>query len=434
MCLPAEPGVRKVMGSEATPAVSPARVLHVEVGGAYGGSLRALELYLRYCNQQSVIHDVLFYYPTPGADCVRPLVRAVYFLSDRAPNSSEASGVVRSAARGVSRLTQDIGLPLNCLRELMRLGMDMPTGYRLLRFLGEQRYDLVHVNNTFTYQPATLFAAAWRGCPVVSHVRNPVERTRVSRLLLSLTKGVAVVNSLTAATLRTWGTNSRVETCYDGLEQPDPDPRVVAELRKALTPENEILVGSLGRLTEQKAFHIFLRSARLVLDREPNVRFAIAGDGPLRSDLESEARTLGLSGRLKFTGFRTDPQNFIAALDVFVSSSLWEGMPLSVAEASLLGRAVVATRIPGIRELVGPEEADRLAPPNDPEALAEQILKTVRKDRLEGSAGREAAACRVRDMLDPKRSAMRFDSLVDSLISRRTVPRSSLGGQIANTN
>lgn len=409
----------------------PAKVLHVEVGGSYGGSFRALELYLKHCDRSTAIHDLLLYYPTPGAERLRPLTQSLHFLYDRPPASAEELGLGRRAARRLSRAAQRTRLPLSGLREWLHLGLQLPTVYRTWTFLSQHKYDVLHVNNTFTYQPATILAAKLHALPVISHVRNPIARTSLNRCLLRLIRCVAVVNSSTTKFLRSWDTDARIEICYDGVEQPHPDPRVVSELRRSLAAQDETLVGGLGRLAEQKGFHVLLRAARLVLSQEPKVRFAIAGEGPLRAALERETSVLGLTEKFAFIGFRSDPTNFIAALDVFISSSLWEGLGLALAEAMLLGKPVVATNLPATAELVGPQGVGRLVPPNDPGALAGETLKMIRRARAGKVAELEVAATRVRKLLSADASASRFDSLVgsliDSAVSQRTALTSDLG-------
>ncbi|HEV2801784.1 MAG TPA: glycosyltransferase [Pyrinomonadaceae bacterium] len=131
--------------------------------------------------------------------------------------------------------------------------------------------------------------------------------------------------------------------------------------------EDELLVGIVGRLTEIKNHKLFLEAARLFLSRQTDesgagevakglarrVRFVVIGDGNLRGELETEARTLGLSEHVTFTGTRSDPENFYAALDIVALTSLNEGTPLTLIEAMANARPVVATAVGGVVDLVG---------------------------------------------------------------------------------
>jgi glycosyltransferase involved in cell wall biosynthesis len=110
---------------------------------------------------------------------------------------------------------------------------------------------------------------------------------------------------------------------------------------------------------------------------EPRAHFAIAGDGPRRRELQELVDRLGLRGRFSLCGFRSRVTDFIAALDLFVSSSRWEGLPLAIVEAMLLGKRVVATDVGGNRELVKPGRTGLLVRPGDPQALSDAMLRML---------------------------------------------------------
>ena len=127
--------------------------------------------------------------------------------------------------------------------------------------------------------------------------------------------------------------------------------------------DGDVLVGIAGRLTEIKNHSLFLRAAARYKERfgtakdGRRVRFIILGDGNLRERLEVEARRLGIDCDMTFTGTRNDPENFYPALDIVALTSLNEGTPLTLIEAMANARAVVATAVGGVVDLLG-EEAD----------------------------------------------------------------------------
>ncbi|HEV2764281.1 MAG TPA: glycosyltransferase, partial [Pyrinomonadaceae bacterium] len=135
--------------------------------------------------------------------------------------------------------------------------------------------------------------------------------------------------------------------------------------------EGTLLVGLVGRLTEIKNHRLFLDSAaRFKQTRAeaggetsetglPRVRFVVVGDGHLRGALEEYARALGLTGEdVLFAGTRHDPENFYPALDIVALTSLNEGTPLTLIEAMATGRAIVATAVGGVVDLLGPARAE----------------------------------------------------------------------------
>jgi glycosyltransferase involved in cell wall biosynthesis len=123
--------------------------------------------------------------------------------------------------------------------------------------------------------------------------------------------------------------------------------------------ENEMLVGIVGRLTEIKNHDLFLRSAALYQEQygkikdARRVRFVVIGDGHLRSVLEAQARVLGLADDVIFVGSRKDPEFFYPALDVVALTSRNEGTPLTLIEAMLNERPVIATTVGGVVDLAG---------------------------------------------------------------------------------
>jgi len=164
-----------------------------------------------------------------------------------------------------------------------------------------------------------------------------------------------------------------------------PDPRLRAELTK---DETRPLVLTVARLDAQKGITHLLDAAA----RVPNAIFAIAGDGPDRTSLEAHASSLGITDRVRFLGHRRDVPALLAAADLFVLPSLYEGLPLAVLEAMAAGVPVVATAIGGTSEIVRDGETGTLVPPADGAALATAVAQALSdRDR----ATRLASAARV---------------------------------------
>jgi glycosyltransferase involved in cell wall biosynthesis len=149
------------------------------------------------------------------------------------------------------------------------------------------------------------------------------------------------------------------------------------------------VVGNVARLAEQKGQRTLLAAAPRVLGAHPEVRFAIAGDGELREELEEAAKELG--GHVFMLGNRSDVPDLLASFAVFAYPSRFEGLCLAVIEAQAAGVPVVATPVGGIRETVVDGVTGLLVPPDDPEALAAAILRLL--DDPELARRLAAAAC-----------------------------------------
>jgi glycosyltransferase involved in cell wall biosynthesis len=148
------------------------------------------------------------------------------------------------------------------------------------------------------------------------------------------------------------------------------------------------VVGNVARLVEQKDQRTLIAAAPAILDRFPDARFVIAGDGPLRGELESSAAALPF----EFLGSRDDIPQVLAGFDVFAFPSLFEGLCLAVIEAQAAGVPVVATPVGGIRETVVDGETGLSVPTGDAAALADAVCRlladAVLAQRLAGEARR----------------------------------------------
>ena len=133
------------------------------------------------------------------------------------------------------------------------------------------------------------------------------------------------------------------------------------------------------RLAAQKGFATLIEAATRWQDLSPAPLLAIAGEGPLRAELTASAAPLGAA--VRFLGHRADVPALLAAADVFVLPSVWEGQPLILQEALLAGRPIVATRVGGIPDLTG-EDGALLIPPGDPAALAAAVRRVLTSPSL----------------------------------------------------
>jgi len=154
-----------------------------------------------------------------------------------------------------------------------------------------------------------------------------------------------------------------------------------------------IVVGIIGRLVPIKGIDVFLEAARLVLDTNPNgVHFAIAGDGPLKAELEQLAARLSIGDRCVFLGNVSDVRDFYSDCDIVVLSSRNEGTPIALLEAMGARNAIVATRVGGVGDMVEHDKSALLVPPDDAAALARAITALVQDASARERLGRAALA------------------------------------------
>lgn len=226
----------------------------------------------------------------------------------------------------------------------------------------------------------------------------PVRRSPGSRFLyaLPIDSILAISGGVRDALIGSGVPASRIQVVPSGIDlEPFQAPFSRPEVRRRLgLADGELLILNVAALAPHKSQTDLLRAAASARARRSDLRFWIAGDGPLRGELEAEHRALKLGDTVRFLGFRDDTTDLLRAADLFVISSYLEGLGTSILDAMAAGLAVVATRVGGIPEIVEHQATGILVPPRDPEALATAILDLAgdgaRRTAL-GARGRERA-------------------------------------------
>ncbi|MGH9381472.1 MAG: glycosyltransferase family 4 protein [Thermoanaerobaculia bacterium] len=168
-----------------------------------------------------------------------------------------------------------------------------------------------------------------------------------------------------------------------------PRDQSSARMALGLDPRRPV-VGWAGRLNPQKAPLDFIRAAELVTRSVPEAQFFMAGEGSLASTVRALANKLGLGDRLILAGWQEDAARMLSALDVYVATSWWEGLPLTLLEAMCGERAVVATAVDGVVEVIRDGVDGFLVDAGDPPAMAARLELLLRDDGRRSELGRAA--------------------------------------------
>jgi glycosyltransferase involved in cell wall biosynthesis len=296
-----------------------------------------------------------------------------------------------------------IGAPVAPLG--LRRKIDPAALARLISYVRRERIDLVHTHMDLAdyYGAAAARLGGARG--VVSTKHNADEfRTRrtwkrypfllLERLAYEAADRVVgvshgVVDFLAA---HEYLPRRKMIVIPNGVEPAlldDPPARAAARSRLDLPPFYPLL-GCVGRLEPQKGHTYLLQAMPSILAARPTAGLVIAGDGPLRDDLEAEARRLGIAERVLFAGFHHDVPALLAALDLFVLPSLWEGLSKALLEAMAVACPIVASRAVGVTEVLRDGEEGILVPMRDVAALAGAVVRAVDDPGLAGRLGRAA--------------------------------------------
>ncbi len=299
--------------------------------------------------------------------------------------------------RWVEERAHQMGLPTVPIRVMKQ--NDWQDFSRLRTFLRERKIDVMHVHwSSDVVVPG--FAALREHVPVrilSRHMPYPFKNRLgawlYSRLLY--TRLVTVSNSVRETLIKCGVAPKQIETIHHGtdvgaFEKTTLTPKAVRQ--ELGLPKDCIAVGIVGRIAPEKGHHVLLDAARQLGDHYP-LRYVVVGDGPDEAAIRQAAQEMGLGDRFIFTGFRSDVNNVIGALDIVTVPSTWnEPCSAVVQQAMALSRPVIGTRTGGTPEMIVEGETGLLVPPSDPAALGEAITKLagdafLRRDL--GRAGRE---------------------------------------------
>lgn len=150
------------------------------------------------------------------------------------------------------------------------------------------------------------------------------------------------------------------------------------EMRRMWTNGEALpVIGTVTRMFAKKGLDVLIAATRLVKERGQNLCTVIAGEGPLRADLQRLACEAGVAPQIKFLGYRKDIPEILRNLDLFVLPSLWEGHSIALLEAMAAAKAIIATNAGGNPEAIQEGVTGWLVPPNDPQSLADKILAVL---------------------------------------------------------
>ncbi|MFA6601082.1 MAG: glycosyltransferase family 4 protein [Candidatus Omnitrophota bacterium] len=244
------------------------------------------------------------------------------------------------------------------------------------RILRSFRPDLVHSHHRYM---TFLFDLFFKHRSVILHTEH-VLRTDKRGLFRYGHCATAVGGGVRQNLVRHFGVpEDRCVLIPNAVPEPKPDPAALEEIRqKYARRSGEVFAFCPARFEEQKAHEdLVLAAARLSPAQREKIRIFLAGDGTLQSFIRREVERLGLGDTFVFLGYSTRIPEWFAACDFMVLPSLWEGLPLTVLEAYQAGKPVLATDIPGTRDLVESGRTGELIKAGDPAALADAMGRWV---------------------------------------------------------
>lgn len=290
----------------------------------------------------------------------------------------QAQVVAMLSGGSIAEMFEESSIPVHDLG--IRRGVpDIRAFMRLRKIILMFRPDVVHSHMTH----ANLLARMTRAiCPIpvlVNTIHNMTEHRRWTELAYKMTNSMADLTTIIcqAAAERYVKIGAvaanRVQVVVNGLpiEQFRPDSRSRAAIRQELEISEEFVWLAVGRMEAPKDYGTLVRAVA----QTRNGLFLVAGDGPLRREMEQLAAELRVLDRIRFLGIRRDVPRLMAAADAYVMSSAWEGLPMVLLEAAASGLPIVATNVGGNSAIVRDGISGYVVPPCDPQALARAMQR-----------------------------------------------------------
>lgn len=279
-------------------------------------------------------------------------------------------------------------IPIHTLGKRNRL--DIHTWVKFYKLLNYFQPDIVH---SFLFSAGfwcTIPSRHFKVKNILYGVRNILEsnpywaRVLEKSFIINFSDYITFVSENSRQSYLKNFSNLGVGTCVirNGVSFP---PDVI----RSKIDKSSIVIGAVGRLVKAKGYDTVLRSYKKVRAEYPNSQLWIVGDGLLRSDLEKLTLNLNLNGNVVFWGERHDVGQILSQMDIYVSGSLWEGIPNSHLEAQAYGKPIVATSVGGVPEILDSSSAI-LVPPGNANALAQGILTFIENPGLAERCGQRA--------------------------------------------
>ncbi len=318
---------------------------------------------------------------------------------------------------------------------------DMRALNHLTEFIRKQNYHIVH---THCAKAGTLgrIAARRAKVPIIVHTFHcfgwKVARTAhtrpwqayislikkwfyilIERYAASLSDGLITVSELNkqeALDIKL-APSEKFTNIYSGIDfsRFKVDVERIQKCRSLGLSPNRPIIGTIGRLSIQKAPLDFIAAAKIVLLQKPDIQFIMVGDGPLASEVY---RAIGDEQRIKVLGYRDDVPEILSVLDMFVLSSLWEGLGRALTEAMFVGVPVAATAVDGIPELIAHQQTGLLSPPGEPVRLAENITWSLdHPDEVQKM--KQSARNRVVPAFSAERMVEQIEALYERLLAEK---------------
>ena len=354
--------------------------------------------------------------------------------------STGSEGEIESKAL---RLGVDLTIIPELVREVSPI-IDLKALYKLCRFIKKGKYDIVHTHSSKAGIVGRL-AGELAGVPIIIHSPHShifygyygkflsIVFVWIEKIFALFTDRIFTLTSIGKREHIEYGVGppSKFTVVHSGVPL---EPFLNVKVNKNQSQiakqdanhkrqefglnENDIVCIFVSRLVPVKGHQYLISAIPEVLENVPSAKLVLVGDGELRDELEQRALNLGVKDSVIFTGLRHDVPELLAMSDLFVLSSINEGMGRVLVEAMAVGLPVVATRVGGVPDVVVDGETGILVPSENSKALASAIVKLLKDENMRQRMG-EAGRRRVNPAFGVEAMVRKIESVYEELIAQK---------------
>lgn len=289
--------------------------------------------------------------------------------------SGKVNKIVVCSSNGVhENLLQDMGIKHYTIPDIAskKLANMLKTYLVIKTIIKKERITVVHSHHRIAALYAELIVP--KHVIKVANAHNTFQNKKgITRFAYRNTKLIAVGEMVKKNLTDYFGIPAwQVSVIHNTVKPFVGNIKMINRLEKERTA-GHVLIGNIGRLSEQKGMCYFIKAAEKVLTSHPEARFFVVGDGELKEELTRLVFNKNLEQEVVFMGYCSDIQNVMSQLDFVVLSSLWEGLPLTPIEAFSVGKTVIGTAVDGTPEIIRDGIDGYLVEPRNTTQLVEKI-------------------------------------------------------------
>ena len=326
----------------------------------------------------------------------------------------------------VGREIEQLGIEVFCLNKL-RHRFDWTIVKDIYSLIKHKDVEIVRTHQYHANLYGRLAAIFARVSCTVASVHNiytmdkKFHRRIINKLLTGFTDKVIAVSEAVKSDIVRYDSvpEEKVDVIYNGIDTGSFLRADGSKIRSEFgIPATVPVIGTVGRLSPQKGQKYLLEAIARAVKKHPHIVLLIVGNGPINDELREYASTLGIKEHAIFTGARKDIPVLLAAMDVFVFPSLWEGLGNALIEAMAAGKPIIASDLPPVREVINSHEVGILVPAADYREIASALERLLSDKELSNAMG-EAARKRAATCFDIDYTMKRYMDLFTDILERK---------------